>query len=74
MRYLIEESYEVVDVVVVKMKIHHVATPYTVPDVFVEAGKYAARIEDPSALKHWLITATVRAARYRLRRARFAAM
>jgi RNA polymerase sigma-70 factor (ECF subfamily) len=45
-----------------------------VQDVFVEAGKYAARIEDPAALKHWLITVTVRAARHRLRRARFAAM
>lgn len=45
-----------------------------VQDVFVEAGKWATRIEDPSALKHWLITVTVRAARHRLRRARFAAM
>jgi RNA polymerase sigma-70 factor (ECF subfamily) len=45
-----------------------------VQDVFVEAGKWATRIDDPSALKHWLITVTVRAARHRLRRARFAAM
>jgi RNA polymerase sigma-70 factor (ECF subfamily) len=45
-----------------------------VQDVFVEAGKYATRIEDPAALKHWLMTVTVRAARRRLRRARFAAM
>ncbi len=45
-----------------------------VQDVFVEAGKWATRIEDPAALKHWLITVTVRAARHRLRRARFAAM
>jgi RNA polymerase sigma-70 factor (ECF subfamily) len=45
-----------------------------VQDVFVEAGKWATRIEDPAALKHWLLTVTVRAARHRLRRARFAAM
>ncbi|HEY2515587.1 MAG TPA: sigma-70 family RNA polymerase sigma factor [Polyangiaceae bacterium] len=45
-----------------------------VQDVFVEAGKWATRIDDPSALKHWLITVTVRAARHRLRRARFATL
>jgi RNA polymerase sigma-70 factor (ECF subfamily) len=45
-----------------------------VQDVFVEAGKWATRIEDPAALKHWLLTVTVRAARHRLRRARLGAM
>jgi RNA polymerase sigma-70 factor (ECF subfamily) len=45
-----------------------------VQDVFVEAGKWADRIEDPAALKHWLMTVTVRAARHRLRKARFASM
>lgn len=45
-----------------------------VQDVFVEAGRWAARIEDPAALKHWLLTVTVRAARHRLRRARLGAM
>lgn len=45
-----------------------------VQDVFVEAGKWATRIDNPAALKHWLVTVTVRAARRRLRRRRFAVL
>jgi RNA polymerase sigma-70 factor, ECF subfamily len=45
-----------------------------VQDVFVEAGRWATRIDNPAAMKHWLVTVTVRAARRRLRRARFIAL
>lgn len=42
-----------------------------VQDVFVEAGRWSSRLDNPAALKHWLVTVTVRAARRRLRRQRF---
>jgi RNA polymerase sigma-70 factor (ECF subfamily) len=45
-----------------------------VQDVFVEAGRWATRIDNPAVLKHWLITVTVRMARRRLRRQKFAAL
>jgi RNA polymerase sigma-70 factor (ECF subfamily) len=41
-----------------------------VQDVFIKAGKWLARLDDPAALRAWLLKVTVRLAWRRLRRRR----